>query len=445
MSEIHTHLSSDDEVIALDRRHVWHPFTQAQTAPDPIEIVSGKGAVLTDAEGREYLDLIASWWVNIHGHAHPHIAAAIAEQAARLEQVIFAGFTHRPAVELASALAERLPEDLDRVFFSDDGSTAVEVALKMATQYWINKGTPRRRFIAFEGGYHGDTAGAMSVGSASGFFDAFQNMMFSIDALPYPETWDGDSEVEEKEAAVLHALDAYLSEHASDTAALIIEPLVQGAGGMRMCRPQFLRQLAARLKQDGVLLIFDEVMTGFGRTGKLFACHSADVTPDIICLSKGLSGGFLPISVTVCRERLYQEFLGETFARALAHGHSFTANPIACAAANASLEVFELDNTFDKLAAIETLHRQRLQAIAGMPGVNHCRVTGTIAAFDLVVEDAGYTSAVGQKLKAYFHDKGLLIRPLGNVVYLIPPYCTSEQQLHYAYDEIEQALRMVTG
>ena len=425
----------------LDRQHVWHPFTQAQTAPDPIPITSAKGIRLYAEDGREFLDLISSWWVNLHGHAHPTIAAAIAKQAHTLEQVIFAGFTHQPAAQLAHELVQRLPAGLTRVFFSDDGSTAVEVALKMALQYWRNQGEAQRtRFLAFEGGYHGDTVGAMSVGRGSDFFSTYGSMLFEVGLLPYPQTWDGDADVVSKEQAALAVLDAYLAQHGETLAGVIIEPLVQGAAGMRMCRPEFLQQLAAKLRAAGILLIFDEVMTGFGRTGAMFAAVKAQVMPDLICLSKGLTAGFLPMSVTVASEAIYAAFLGENFDRALIHGHSFTANPLGCAAALASLQVFEDEQTLAKLPQIEAWHRQGLVQLAGHPAVQHVRVTGTIAAFDVVTTDAGYTSAVGAKLKAFFHERGLLLRSLGNVIYLLPPYCVTQDELALAYQTIGEAL-----
>lgn len=430
-------------IVDLDRTYVWHPFTQEQTAPAPIEIVAARGSRLIGADGKEYLDLISSWWVNIHGHAHPRIAEAIAKQARTLEQVIFAGFTHAPAAQLASELARRLPAGLERVFFSDDGSTSVEVAMKMALQFWRNQGEERRRFLAFEGGYHGDTVGAMSAGRGSGFFDAFETMLFSVDFLPFPATWQGDDQVEGKESAALNTLDEYLERHDHETAALIIEPLVQGASGMRMCRSGFLQALRNRLDESHVLLIFDEVMTGFGRTGELFACQRAKVTPDIICLSKGLTAGFLPLAVTVCRNKIYQAFLGETFDRAFTHGHSFTANPLGCAAALASLQVFDDENTLAKLSLIEAVHRDGLARLALHPKLRQLRLTGTIAAMDIAADQEGYTSPVGAKLKNYFHAQGVLLRPLGNVLYLLPPYCTTETELRRAYDIIEHGLRTV--
>jgi adenosylmethionine-8-amino-7-oxononanoate aminotransferase len=430
-------------VVNLDRAHVWHPFTQEQTAPAPIEIIAAKGSRLVGANGREFLDLISSWWVTLHGHAHPRIAQAIAEQARTLEQVIFAGFTHAPAVQLAAELGRHLPAGLERVFFSDDGSTSVEVALKMALQFWGNQGEAKRRFLAFDGGYHGDTVGAMSAGRGSGFFDAFKAMLFSVDLLPYPATWQGDDQVDEKEATALLALEKYLERYGHETAALIIEPLVQGASGMRMCRPSFLQALSSRLKQANVLLIFDEVMTGFGRTGELFACQRAKVTPDIICLSKGLTGGFLPLAVTVCHNTIYQAFLGETFDRAFTHGHSFTANPLGCAAALASLQVFDEEHTLAKVSRIETIHRDSLTRLRLSPKLRRLRLTGTIAAMDIVADKEGYTSPIAAKLKNHFHAQGLLLRPLGNVLYLLPPYCINEAELKQAYDIIEHAMANV--
>ena len=309
-----------EELIAIDRAHIWHPFTQGATAAPPVPIVRGRGAKLYAADGAEYLDLISSWWVNLHGHAHPAVTAAIAAQAARLEHVIFADFTHEPAVRLAQRLTQALPAPLSRVFFSDNGSTAVEAALKLAWQYWRNQGQARSRFIAFAGGYHGDTMGAMSAGASSGFFRAWTDMLFPVDIAPFPETWTDDPEVAEKEQSALNALSARLEQNKGQTAAIIIEPLLQGASGMRLCRPEFLAGVRKLADAADCLLIFDEVMTGFGRTGALFACQTAAVIPDMICLSKGLTGGFLPMAVTVCIERIYEAFLSEKISDAFLHG-----------------------------------------------------------------------------------------------------------------------------
>ncbi|MBI1318987.1 MAG: adenosylmethionine--8-amino-7-oxononanoate transaminase [Candidatus Hydrogenedens sp.] len=430
------------DILSLDSSHIWHPFTQAATAAPPIAIRSGLGASLFTADGRELVDLISSWWVTLHGHAEPAIAAAIAQQAQCLEQVIFADFTHEPAARLAARLAGLLPGGLERVFFSDDGSTSVEVALKLAVQYWHNRGQPeRRKILAFEGGYHGDTFGAMAAGQGSGFYQPFRTMLFEVGLLPYPATWAGDLDVETKEAASLAALDAWLDRHRPETAALIVEPLVQGAGGMRMCRPVFLQRLAARLRQAGVLVIFDEVMTGFGRTGARFACLKAGVAPDLICLSKGLTGGFLPLSATVCGAEIYDAFLGGGFERAFAHGHSFTANPLGCAAALASLDLLERPETAARIAALEAGHSTRLAALVERSQhLVRPRLCGTIAAVDWAEGgEAGYTAAIGPKLKRFFLERGLLIRPLGPVLYLLPPFCLSEDQLDRAYQAIEEA------
>lgn len=422
-----------------DARHVWHPFTQMQTAPPPIAIASARGASLYTEDGREILDLISSWWVTLHGHAEPSIAEAIARQAGRLEQVIFAGFTHEPATSLAARLTAELPGDLNRVFFSDDGSTSVEVALKLALQFWRNRGEHRPRILALEGGYHGDTFGAMAAGASSGFFRAFDEHLFDVTHLPFPETWANDPDVERKEAEALAALDQALADHGSATAALIAEPLLQGASGMRMCRDEFVRAVSERLRAANVLLILDEVMTGFGRTGSTFACGRAGVTPDLICLSKGLTGGFVPMSVTVCRDGIYDAFLDSDFERAFAHGHSFTANPIGCAAALASLDLTLDPATQLRWGSIEGVHRER---IAGLQDdVLHARICGTVAALDLPSEQSGYGAPEGPRLKEYFLEQGVLIRPLGNVIYLLPPYCVTDEQLHRGWDAVDGAVR----
>lgn len=429
--------------VQVDRQHVWHPFTQEQTAPLPVEISSAKGAWLQAQDGRRFLDLVSSWWVNLHGHAHPVIAEAIAKQAHTLEQVMFAGFTHQPAAQLAYELVQRLPAGLSRVFYSDNGSTAIEVALKIALQYWRNQGQNRKRFAVFDGSYHGDTVGAMSVGQGSQFFTHYQALLFDVDILPYPLTWEGDPHVEQKEAVALQAFDAYLQRYPNEVAGVLIEPLVQGASGMRMCRPQFLQGLAKRVKEAKVLLLFDEVMTGFGRTGQWFASHTAQVTPDLICLSKGITAGFLPLSVTVCSEPVYEAFLGETFDRAFVHGHSFTANPLGCAAALASLKVFEQESTLAKLPQIESWHREYLAPLMTHPKVEQVRICGTIAAFNVKASESTYGSSLGERLKGVFMEQGVLMRPLGNTVYLLPPYCITKDELALGYQAIDKALAII--
>lgn len=430
-----------DDILRLDAKHVWHPFTQAATAAPALHAVRGQGAYIETADGRRYLDLVSSWWVNLHGHAEPTIAQAVAKQAATLEQAIFAEFTHEPAARLAARVCALLPGDLDRVFYSDDGSTAVEVAMKMARQYWTNQGQDRRVYVGFDGGYHGDTVGAMSLGRTSGYFGAWENLMFPVEIAPFPATWDGDDGVEEREAQALAAFDAVLARNRDQVSAIIVEPLVQGASGMRMCRPQFLAAVARRTAQAGALLILDEVMTGFGRTGATFACLGAGVVPDMICLSKGLTGGFLPMAMTVTREFIYQAFLGQDVSRAFLHGHSYTANPLGCAAGLASLDLLLAAECQSRLAAIEKINRQRLEQIARLPTVARPRALGTIAAFDL----AGAAQGAGANLKLLLRERGLLMRPMGDVIYLLPPYCLDDVALHHAWDIISELVSRLAG
>jgi adenosylmethionine-8-amino-7-oxononanoate aminotransferase len=381
----------------------------------------------------------------LHGHAEPTIAKAIYAQALKLEHVIFAGFTHDPAVSLAEKILQQLPDGFRKVFYSDNGSTAVEIALKMAYQYWLNKGEKnRKRFIAFEKGYHGDTFGAMSVGKQSGFYSSFEDLLFSVDMFAYPATWLGDELVIEKEQHILLQLENYLKQHGLDTAALIIEPLVQGASGMRMCTSRFLTQLEALVRSYGVLIIYDEVMTGFGRTGEIFACKKASTTPDIICLAKGISGGFLPMAATICHQEIYENFLGDTFARALAHGHSFTANPLGCAAGLASLELLLSPQTQIQLAMIEKVHQEQLGHLVASGRVEKPRFCGTIGAFELKSVE-GYGSQSSRQLQQRFIELGLLVRPLGNVIYFMPPYCITETELRTAYKIVTAEIQGVTA
>ena len=420
--------------------NIWQPYTQAKTAVDPIEVKSAQGLWLELADGRKISDCISSWWVNLHGHAHPHIVDAIARQAAQLEHVIFAGFTHKPAQQLATQLVARLPEKLTRVFYSDNGSTAVEIALKMAYQYWANQGKPRQRFMAFEGAYHGDMFGTMAVGARSIFSDVFQDLLFEVDFCPYPDTWDGDGDAIEKEAKCLELIRTKLTDRPKYYAGIIIEPLVQGVAGMRMCRPEFIQQLRGLATEFDTLLIFDEVMTGFGRTGVDFACNKARVQPDLICLSKGITGGFLPLAVTIATEEIYNSFYSDDPTKTLYHGHSYTANPIGCAAALASLEL--LTQNEPVYSQMEVWHRQYLTKLANRyPQLNKLRIAGTIAAIDINnQEQAGYLNNVGRKIGHHAIARGVLLRPLGNVLYLMPPYCITESELGWVYQQIDTIL-----
>lgn len=429
--------------IEEESRVIWRPFTQEKTAPKAIPVVSGHGATLVGADGRPFLDMISSWWVNMHGHSHPAIAAAVAEQAKTLEHVIFATCTHEPAVKLACAVAEALPGRLERVFYSDNGSSAVEVGLKMALQYFRNKGdTARKRFVAMDGAYHGDTVGAMSAGVSSGFFEAWTELMFPVDTLPGASTWIGDTALEEKEATALAALDTYLAAHGDALIAAIVEPLVQGAGGMRMHRPEFLRAWVGKLRAAGALIIFDEVMTGFGRLGPPFASVKAEVEPDIICLSKGISGGFMALAATVTHPGIYEAFLDDSPDKAFLHGHSYTANPIACAAGCASIELLLGQACTKRRAEIEAFHRRALPALAEAPGVSQPRITGTIAALTLAPIEGRDPNL---ELKRFFAEVPILIRPMGDTLYLMPPYCITDEELTQAYAAMARGLQQVYG
>lgn len=414
---------------------VWHPFTRLSLGESVHRVVRGEGAVLHLEDGRELIDGISSWWVNLHGHGNRVIADAIHEQARRLEHVIFAGFTHDPAEELAHRLCDHLPAGLDRVFFSDNGSTAVEVALKMARQYWTNREEPRRtRILAFDGAYHGDTVGAMSAGARTVFSEAFTPWLFEVERLPYPATWIGDAGVDETEANCYDAFTTALDAHEGHVAAMILEPLVQGAGGMRMVRAAFLRRLCEAARERGILLVFDEVMTGFGRTGTLFALEQVGVTPDFLCLSKGLTGGFLPMSLTVTSTRIQDAFRGADAAHTFWHGHSYTANPLGCAAALASLDL-----TVEAVPRIREVEARHRRFIGDLPdGWRHPRVCGSILAMDLDADgQSGYFADVGPKLRAAFIREGVLLRPLGDTVYVMAPYVTTDAQ----YERIYEALR----
>jgi adenosylmethionine---8-amino-7-oxononanoate aminotransferase len=408
----------------LDQRCIWHPYTQHSAAEPPTVIARARGAYVYDAAGRQIIDAISSWWVTTHGHAEPSIAAAIAAQAEQLEQVIFAGFTHEPATLLARELTAVLPPGLARVFYSDDGSTAVEVAVKIALQYWRNRGEERRLIAALDHAYHGDTFGAMSAGARGAFTAAFDDHLFEVARLPSPDCFD-------TAAAFIELLE----NSRERIAALIVEPLLMGAGGMRVWDSGTLSALAATARDAGVLLIADEVLTGFGRTGPMFACEHARVSPDIICLSKGLTGGFLPLGATVVTEDVFANFLGDR-TKTLFHGHSFTANPVACAAARANLRLFD-ETCTARRSRIETAHRSHLRSLSGHPRVTNARVIGTVAAFDIDANGgSSYFAGTGRELAGFALQHGVLLRPLGNVVYVLPPYCTSESDLDRVYAAI---------
>jgi adenosylmethionine---8-amino-7-oxononanoate aminotransferase len=424
-------------------RNIWYPFTITKESPDPLKVVKGEGLWLELEDGRRIMDAISSWWVNLHGHAHPRMVKAISEQARRLEHVIFANFSHNPAERLAERLTDRLPGTLNRVFFSDDGSTSVEVAMKIAWQYWKNRGEERKTFICFEGAYHGDTFGAMSAGARSVFTEVFKELLFDIEFLPYPTTWIGDKNASRKEDEVIDELEKKLNADPDKYAGILIEPLVQGAGGMRMCREEFLQKLHWVNRQMDTLLLFDEVMTGFGRTGEWFASVRAQVEPDIICLSKGITGGFLPLAVTVCSDKIFEAFDSADPMKTFWHGHSYTANPIGCAAALASLDLMEGNEA--TFSAMEQWHHRHLDELAGRSDLVKRRVTGTIAAMDIVTDgEGGYLNKVANQIKRESVAEGILLRPLGNVLYLMPPYCTTEDELSEMYRIIIELLDRIS-
>jgi adenosylmethionine-8-amino-7-oxononanoate aminotransferase len=431
-------------LIEKDKRHCWHPMTQHQTEPDPPVIVSASGASLYDEDGNEILDMISSWWTCVHGHSNPKLNKALADQAQKLEHIMFAGFSHPPAINLSEKLAQALPGSLNRVFYSDNGSTAVEIALKITYQYWRNKGQPQRtKFIAFEKAYHGETVGAMSVGKGCGFFHDFDGLLFDVETIPYVCTWDGDSDIEAKEKTALEIIKKTIEENKNQTAALIVEPLMQGAGGIRFSRPEFIKVVTDIAHANGILVIYDEVAVGFGRTGSLFACEKIGVVPDLICLSKGLTSGYLPMSVTVATDSVYDAFLNDDPDRAFLHSHTFTANPLACAVALRSLEMFSEDKILDKIKHIEQRHKEFLERLKIQYKIFMPRVMGSILAFNIMDEDGEYKNDNGELLREWFFRNGLNIRPLGNAVYLMPPYCITDEQLTRAYDGIFEGLETV--
>lgn len=411
-----------------DVKNIWHPFSPL-TGAAPIVIKKARGVWLETHDGRRILDAISSWWVNIHGHAHPKIAAAIARQAHRLEQVIFAGFTHKPAIKLSEKLLGILPSGFTKIFFSDDGSTSTEVALKLAIQYWHNKGISRKKILAIEGAYHGDTFGAMSVGSRGIFNHPFDDFLFQVTFIPFPE---GNGQ---------NSIDAMKELANEDYAAFIYEPLVQGAAGMRMYEPETLEQLLRLAKKQGIICIADEVMTGFGRTGKKFASDYMDTKPDMMCLSKGLTGGFLPMGLTVVNQQVEDAFSSPELAQTFFHGHSYTANPMACAAANASMKLLLKKSTLARIQQIETKHRAFVDTLPSTSHILNVRMRGTILALELVADDKGYGSRFKERIYNYFLKKDILLRPLGNVLYLLPPYVISDEELNMIYDSIHSFLK----
>jgi adenosylmethionine-8-amino-7-oxononanoate aminotransferase len=422
---------------------IWHPFTQEALDPTPLRIAKAEGVYLYTDDGRRLIDGISSWWVNLHGHCHPAIMAAIAEQTRKLDHVLLAGFSHEPLEQLCIGLRRVLPAQLEHIFFSDNGSTAVEVGLKMAVQYWQNSGQPKKQsIVALDHAYHGDTAGAMSVSADSTFTDPFRGMRFPVHRVHSAYCYRCPVE---KIRATCNIecgdqLERLLEEKSGEIAAVIVEPLLQGAGGMIVHPVEFLQRVRGLCTEYNVLLIADEVLTGFGRCGKMFACELANVVPDIVCLSKGLTGGTLPMGATVCTSKIHDAFVSADRTRIFFHGHSYTGNPIAAAAAVASLAIFEGEPVFERIETISRIHAERLDAIKGHPTVGDVRAIGTVAAIELRADDAGYMSHLKPKLYKFFLNAGILLRPLGNIIYVLPPYAISAADLNYIHDRIAESL-----
>lgn len=419
----------------LDQQCIWHPFTQMQTSLPPVPIVKAQGIYLYDEAGKSYIDAISSWWVNLHGHAHPYISEKIKAQADLLEHVLFAGFTHPPAVTLASRLLS-LFRDMSKVFYSDNGSTAVETALKMAIQYWHNKNpaTKKIKVVCLKNGYHGDTFGAMSAAGKNDFNKPFWKHLFEIESIEAP--------VSGKEEVSLTQMKKIVEE--GKVACFIFEPLILGVGGMIIYSPEGLDALLKLCREHHVITIADEVMTGFGRTGTLFACDVLNETPDIICLAKGLSGGFLPIGATICKQHIYDAFLSDHLHQALLHGHTYTGNPLACAAALASLDLLLTHDCKEKITMITESHKSFVKKCRGHPKIRRCESLGTILILEYETKgSSSYFQPIRNKIYRFFLDHGILLRPFGNVIHLIPPYCILERELKFIYEKIEKSLEII--
>ncbi|MGY4408496.1 adenosylmethionine-8-amino-7-oxononanoate aminotransferase [Bradyrhizobium sp. LB7.1] len=408
---------------------IWHPFTQHALQGEMTKVVRADGAYLHTADGRRIIDAISSWWVVTHGHCHPHIVSAIQEQAGKLNQIIFAGYTHDAAEELAAQLLKLAPRGLDYVFFSDSGSTSVEVALKMALGYWHNIGQQRRRIVVMQHSYHGDTVGAMSVGARGVFNAAYGPLLFDVTSIPFPARG--------REQATLAALESACRNEMP--AAFIVEPLILGAGGMLMYPAWVLTVMKRICEASDVLFIADEVMTGWGRTGSLFACEQANVTPDIACYSKGLTGGALPLAVTLCRADIFDAHYSKDRMRTFYHSSSYTANPVACAAAKANLDLWWHRDFRERAASLAAMQERAIEPFRADARFENVRRSGTITALDLKTSDGGYLADIGPKLQAFFNDRNLLLRPLGNTIYVMPPYCVTAADLDEIYAGISDA------
>lgn len=424
---------AQQELIARDRQVNWHPYTQMKLGLQ-LPIVRGEGTYLFDANGRRYIDAISSWWVTLHGHAHPYIAQKVSEQLLTLEQVVFAGFTHPPAIELSERLLALLPANQQKAFYSDNGSTAIEVGLKMCIQYHQNLGRRKTKILAFRNGYHGDTFGAMSVSGRSTWTAPYLDFLFEVVFIDVP-TSDN-----------LFELKKIINQNAQEIACIVYEPLVQGAAGMLMHSAEALSELLSYCREKGVLLLQDEIFVGFGRTGKLFAADHLSVAADIMCFSKGLTGGTMPLGLTTCSQEIYDAFYSDDKSKALFHGHSFTANPLACSAALASLDLLLSESTRDSIQRICMQHAAFMQQLSAYSGCLTPRQCGTILAVEWKTKEAtSYFNSFQELLSRFFLEQNILVRPLGNVLYFVPPYCISDEDLNHIYTCITDLARRGIG
>jgi adenosylmethionine---8-amino-7-oxononanoate aminotransferase len=427
-------MSTDKTLAQRDAMHLWHPYTQHKTAPAPIAIARAEGAKVWDENGKEYIDAIASWWVNPYGHSNKYIADAIYKQLTTLEHVLFGGFTHEPAIVLAERLLPLLPQNQQKLFFSDNGSTAVEIAIKVALQYFYNKAEKRTKIIAFENAFHGDTFAAMAASGISFFTEAFRGSLIEVKRIPVPVAGK-----EEESITAMRTLAA-----TGEYAAFIFEPLVQGAAGMVMYEAEPLDELIAICRENNIFTIADEVMTGFGKTGKNFACNHLTQQPDMICVSKALTAGTIPMAITTFTQELFDGFYDDDVNKALFHGHTFTANPTGCAAALAGLDLLESVKIQENIMRINQSHDDFLSKLKNHPRVTNIRVLGVIFAFEVKRDgEESYYGNFRNMLYNFFIEKGVIMRPVGNTIYILPPYVITEQELTFIYEVVEEALEKI--
>lgn len=420
--------------VAVDNQYLWHPYTQHKTAATPIAIVRGEGALLWDEDGKQYIDAIASWWVNPFGHSNMYIANAIYKQLTTLEHVLFGGFTHQPATMLAQRLMAILPDNQKKLFFSDNGSTAVEIAIKASLQYFYNQGVKRTKIIAFENGFHGDTFAAMAASGISFFTEAFRGSLIEVARIPVPTAGN--------EQTSFDALQQLVA--TGEYAAFIFEPLVQGAAGMVMYEPEALDTMIAMCNDNQVFTIADEVMTGFGKTGKTFACDYLTTQPDMMCLSKALTGGTIPMAITTFTQQIFNGFYDDDVNKALFHGHTFTANPTGCAAALASLELLNTSEMQANITRVNHRHLGFKSVIEKHPRVKTVRVLGVILALEITREGSeDYYGDFRNKLYDFFISKGIIMRPVGNIVYILPPYIITDEHLDAIYETVTEAVNTI--